>query len=160
MATTTTDLFRSLMGDAFKGTKVTAGDYPGDGILYPRFEASTYQRKDKTTGRMVDFVSNADLTVVVGAGGPEVMPDGGTSLHDVSGWFPVKEFFIPKNTEYTDEIEIKADRYPKTAKNGKKGTHYQLNPRTRMTVEAFKGALDAMARAAVVQQIALAKGVK
>jgi hypothetical protein len=157
MATTTTDLFRSLMGDAYKSTKLTTGVYPGDGILYPRFEASTYQRKDKKTGKMVDVVSKADLTVVVGRDGPEVLPDGGTSLHDIPRWFPCKEFVIPEGTEYTDEIDIKADGYQKTARDGRKGTHYQLNPKSRMTVEAFKGALDNMTRAAVVRQVALAK---
>jgi len=154
MATTNTDLYRSVMGNDFKIIKL--GVYPGDGVLDPRWESKQYfSNKLK---KMV--TSQADVTVVAGGkDGPEVLPDGGTSLHDVAGWFPSKEFFIPAGTAYAEEvIRIRRDEKLKTSPYNSKlqGHHYQLEPRTRMTVEAFKGALDNMARAAVVQQCKMA----
>lgn len=154
MATTSTDLYRSVMGNSFKSIKV--GVYPGDGVLDPRWESTEYF--SRKLNKMV--TSAADVDVVVGGkDGPEVLPDGGTSLHDVAGWFPCKEFWIPAGTEYTDEIFIRKDAKLKTSPSNPKltGHHYQLEPRTRMTVTAFKGALNNMARAAVVRQCELAK---
>jgi hypothetical protein len=154
MATTDTDLYRSVMDKNFKSIKV--GVYPGDGVLDPRWEATTYFSKKLNR----DVISNADVNIVVGgANGPEVEAGGGTSLHDVSGWFPTKEFWIPSGTEYSDEIFIRKDGKQKSCPSNPrlKGYHYQLEPRTRMTVAAFKCALDNMARAAVVQQCKLAK---
>ena len=77
----------------------------------------------------------------------------------VSGWFPTKEFWIPEGTEYSGEISIRKDSKKKTCPGNPdlSGYHYQLEPRTRMMVQAFKGALDNMARAAVARQCALAK---
>ncbi len=43
------------------------------------------------------------------------------------------------------------------AGHGKHRYHYQLEPRIRMTVAAFKGALDNMARAAVAHQCEVAR---
>ena len=154
MATTSTDLYRSVMGNVFK--RIEIGVYPGDGVLDPRWEPTEYF--SKKLGRMV--TSDADVDVVVGGkDGPEVLPDGGTSLHDVAGWFPCKEFWIPAGTEYTDEIFIRKDAKQKACPSDPhlRGFHYQLEPRTRMTVTAFKGALNNMARAAVVRQCDLAR---
>jgi hypothetical protein len=52
MATTTTDLFRFLMGDGFK--KVKEGVYPGDGVLDPRW-ADTQRFVKKTGEWKTDF---------------------------------------------------------------------------------------------------------
>lgn len=153
MATTDTDLYRSVMGNTFK--KITIGVYPGDGVLDPRWKDTEYYSKKH--GRMM--VSRADVNVVMGKEEPEVEPGGGTSLHDVPRWFPCKEFWIPEGTEYSEEIYIRKDNKLKSSPSNPnvKGYHYQLEPRTQMTVEAFKGALNNMARAAVVQQCELAK---
>ncbi len=151
MATTTTDLYRSVMGRERK-FKITVGLYPGDGMLDPRWENTTYKSKG------VEKTSFADVTVVKGVKEAEVVPGGGTSLHDVSGWFKCPEFWIPEGTEYSAEINIKKDAGKKTsAGTGVSGHHYQLEARTQMTVVSFKGHLDNMARAAVVRQVALAK---
>jgi hypothetical protein len=153
MALTGTDLYRSVMGNTFKSIKI--GVYPGDGVLDPRWEPTEYY--SKKLNRMV--VSKADVEVEMGKDGPEVKTGGGTSLHDVPGWFPSKEFWIPEGTIYSDEIFIRKDENLKTSLHNPKikGHHYQLEPRTRMSVLAFKGALDNMARAAIVRQIELAK---
>lgn len=153
MATTNTDLYRSVMGDRFK--EIEVGVYPGDGVLDPRWDST--ERFSRKLNRTV--IDRADVEIVAGKDGPEVLPSGGTSLHDVSGWFPSKEFWIPPGTEYSDEIYIRKDPKRKTSQYNPnlKGYHYQLEPRTRMTVSAFKGALNNMARAAVVRQCDLVK---
>lgn len=153
MAKTQCDLYRSVMGGTFK--KINIGIYPGDGILDPRWESNTYF--SKKLGR--DVTSRADVDIVVGQYGPEVLPDGGTSLHDVSGWFPTSEFWIPKGTEYSDELVIKKDAKLKTSPSqpSLKGYHYQIECKTRMTVVTMQGYLNNMARAAVARQCELAK---
>lgn len=155
MATTGTNLYRSVMDKKFK--KIDFGVYPGDGVLDPRWESTQYMRKGESKPR----ISQADVDVVPGKDGPEVKEGGGTSLHDVPGWFPCKEFVIPAGTEYDDGvIFIRKDKHQKTCSGNPnlKGYHYQLEPKQQMTVLTFKGALDNMARAAVVKQVALAKG--
>jgi hypothetical protein len=153
MATTTTDLFRSIMGDGFK--KIKEGVYPGDGVLDPRW-TDTQRFVKKTSTWKTDF---ADVTLVAGVDGPEVQTGGGTSLHDVSGWFLGREFRIPQGTEYSDEVYIRKDAKLKSSPaTGVKGYHYQLEPRTQMTVLTFQGHLNNMARAAVARQVELAKG--
>ncbi len=151
MATTTTDLYRSVMGKE-RGFRIQIGKNPGNDILDPRWESTQYY--SNKLGRLV--TSNADVTVVQGESEPEVLPEGGTSLHDVSGWFPTPEFWIPTGTEYSDEIFIRKDRDRKTNPKGTvSGFHYQLEPRTRMTVLTFKGYLSNMVRAAVARQCEL-----
>lgn len=154
MATTNTNLYRSLLGDDGKKYKPVLGEYPGNGVLYPRFEARKY--KDRNG---VERTSGVDLTVVMGKTGPEVEADGGTSLHNVAGWFKCKEFWIPEGTEYSDEIFIRKDKHQKTSDSTQvTGYHYQLEPKTRMLQSTFMGHLDNMARAAVVRQVALGHG--
>ena len=89
----------------------------------------------------------------------EVEPNRkGTSLHDVSGWFPTREFVIPAGTTYSDEILIVKDDQPKTNPKGTvSGFHYMLTARTRMAPVTFKGYLDNMAREAVAMQVRAAQ---
>ena len=123
-------------------------------MLDPRWVDT--QRFVRKTGKWkTDF---ADVSIVTGAEGPEVQTGGGTSLHDVSGWFPGREFRIPEGTEYSDEIYIRKDAKRKTSPATQvQGYHYQLEPRTQMTMLSFKGCLDNMARAAVARQVELSK---
>ncbi len=58
MATTTTDLFRSVMDKTFKVKPLV---YPGDGVLYPRWEAKEY-----TTSTGESRKSEADVDLVMG----------------------------------------------------------------------------------------------
>jgi hypothetical protein len=147
MAETTVTLYRSLMGDASK-LRVRNGE-PDPGMLDPRWETTNYEKNAKT------MISRADVRIELGKDGPEVVNNGkGTSLHDVSGWFPVREFVIPAGTSYSDEILIVKDESKKTnPAQTVSGFHYMLTARTRMAPATFKGYLDNMARAAVVQQM-------
>ena len=149
MATTACDLYKAVMDKKFKDIDV--GTYPGDGVLYPRWQETQYY--SNKLRRMV--VSKADVTVIVGEEGePEVETGGGTSLHDVAGWFPNKDFWIPAGTPYSDELVIKKDEKEKRSayNSSVKGYHYQIECKTRMTILTMRGYLDNMARAAVVRQ--------
>jgi hypothetical protein len=85
----------------------------------------------------------------------------GTSLHDVSGWYPVREFVIPAGTSYSDEILIVKDKDLRTnPAQTVSGHHDMLTARTRMAPVTFKGYLDHMARESVVMQVKLATGNK
>ena len=150
MAKTGTHLYRSVMDERFT---ITVGQYPGDGVLDPRWRPSTYiDRKG------IERTSQADVDL----DGDDVLPHGGTSLHDVPHWYSAPDFWTPAGTEYSDaEIFIKKDKSPTTSRYNKKlsGYHYQLEPKYKMPIVSFQGALNNMARAAVVQQIALSKGL-
>lgn len=154
MAKTTVTLYRSLMGDAGK-LRVRDGE-PDPGMLDPRWATTTYKKAGKT------MTSRADVRIEVGADGPEVVNNGkGTSLHDVSGWYPVREFVIPAGTCYSDEILIVKDEDLRTnPAQTVSGYHYMLTARTRMAPVTFKGYLDNMAREAVAMQVKLASGNK
>ena len=153
MAQTSTHLYRSVMDERFK---ITVGEYPGDGVLDPRWEDSKYiDRKGK------ERVSRADVRILVGANGPEVQPGGGTSLHDVPRWYSAPDFWIPEGTEYADsEIHIHRDDDLRTSPYNPRlsGYHFQLEAKYPMAPVAFAGALNNMARAAIVRQVALSKG--
>ena len=148
MAKTTTHLYRSVMDERFT---ISIGAYPGDGVLDPRWQQTTYiDRKGLTR------TSQADVVVV----GDEVEAGGGTSLHNVPGWYSAPDFWIPEGTEYSYvDIHIRADKKQTTSPYNRKlsGTHYQLEPKFKMPVVSFQGALNNMARAAIVQQIAVSK---
>ena len=49
------------------------------------------------------------------------------------------------------------ERFTITLNSKLSGTHYQLEPKFKMPVLSFQGALNNMARAAIVQQIAATK---
>lgn len=156
MANTNVHLYRSLLGEAAK-LKIRDG-VPDEGMLDPRWIDSQYV--DSRTKAVK--ISRADVRVVMGKSEPEVLDDGGgTSLHDVPGWFGSREFFIPKGTPYSEEILIVKDDKKKTNPKGTvSGYHHQLTARTRMTVLTFKGYLDNMARAAAALQVEQAKTAK
>jgi len=152
MAKTKCDLYRSVMDKSFKNIQI--GIYPGDGVLDPRWMPTEYF--SKKLGRNV--ISPADVVIAMGQNEPEVLPGGGTSLHDVQKWFPNQDFWIPKGTEYCDELVIKKDKNKKTSPYNPKleGYHYQIECKTRMTILTMKGYLNNMARAAIVRQCELA----
>jgi hypothetical protein len=147
MATTDVTLYRSLMGDDSK-LRVRDG-VPDSGMLDPQWEPKSWVKDGKTMTR------NPDVLITTGEDGPGVEPNGkGTSLHDVSGWFPTREFVIPVGTTYSDEILIVKDKHAKTnPKRTVTGFHYMLTARTRMAPVTFKGYLDNMAREAVAMQV-------
>ncbi len=128
-------------------------------LLYPRFEASTY-----VDGAGIEQVSKADVAVIKMPAGDEVEIGGGTSMFNVDGWFGFahwKYFHVPLGTEYGSNLVIKRGKSRRTNRTGnREGYHYQIEPKIRMTVDSFKGALDIFARAAIAKQVELAKKAK
>ncbi len=157
MPQTDADLFRAIKNGTFEGDRFVVNEQPVAGVLYPRFETTTY-----IDARNVEQVSNADVTVHPLPTGDEVEKGGGTSMFDVEGWFGHGQwgyFHVPKGTDYPAGLFIKKGKSVRENRSGtRRGRHYQIEPKNRMTVAAYKGALDTFARNAVVAQIKLAKG--
>lgn len=157
MPKTNADLFRAIKNGTFKDDEFVKNNAPVVGLLYPRFEATSY-----IDGSGKEQVSDVDVTIHRLPAGDEVEAGGGTSMFDVDGWFGFgfwKYFKIPKDTEYPENLVIKRGRSERTNKAGtRSGYHYQIEPKNRMTVEAYKGALDNFARSAVAKSVELARG--
>lgn len=167
MAKTDWELFRAIHHSSPNSSKLddlAAGrkGASGDELLHARIDGEIRTGSD---GRQ--FVQGADLT----RERPDndepwyVLADGGTSMHDVPGWFGYAQwsyFFVPMGTEYCDDtLYIKRDKNPKWNRSRTvKGRHYTVRPKTRMTLDAYFGALDNLARAAIVRSVALGKSVK
>lgn len=146
MAKTTTELYRSVQKRDFKDG-VIVDDKAVAGVLYPSFEDKQYKSKGVWKTRRADIYPYKDK------GEWFVGTDGGTSLFDKSGcfghiyWF---YFTIPEGTVIPDSLKIRNTGYNETYE----ATHYQIEARAPMTLEAFKGALDNLARNAIVQSLA------
>lgn len=154
MAKTETNLYRAVIDGTFEGDLVTDGK-PVTGVLYPRFETTTY-----VTSTGVERTSPADVTIHSMPQGDEVDAGGGTSMHDARGWFGDsgwRYFTVPQGTDYPASLKIKRGKRKRRNRTGTcEGRHYQIEPLNRMTIDAYKGALDNLARAAIVRQVALA----
>jgi hypothetical protein len=156
MPTTQTDLYRALKSDDFKGAFHVDG-VAVDGLLYPRFQATTY-----TDGRGIEQTSQADVQFQDNprTGKSEVQPGGGTSLFDVEGWFGYahwRYFGIPNGTEFSEALQLKRSKRRRENRAKMTGYHCQIEPKNPMTADALKGALDTFARNAVVRSIELSK---
>lgn len=127
-------------------------DEPVAGLLYPRFEESSY-----IDGSGIERTSPADVKIESG----KVQKGGGTSMFDVEGWFGYSNwryFHIPIGTEYPDSLFIRKGKSKRANRSGKlNGHHYQIEPKNPMTTDAYKGALDTFARNAVARQVESAK---
>lgn len=147
---TTLDLYRSIH-------KTTPGYDDGpivdgaavSGVLYPDFEP---RKISKTRTRP------ADLTTFDGEGGVKmVRNDGGTSLFDkahvlpggVDNWHSFK---LPTETVIPSSLKIRFTGHNKTFD----ADHWQIESVAgTMAMDAMKGALDNLARNAIVRLIAL-----
>lgn len=129
------------------GPFVVEGE-PVVGLLYPRFEDSSY-----IDASGIERTSAADVKIESG----KVQGGGGTSMFDVEGWFGHtnwRYFHVPVGTCYPDSLLIRKGRSNRMNRSGSlSGRHYQIEPRNPMTVDAYKGALDTFARNAVAKQV-------
>jgi hypothetical protein len=138
------DLYRSVRVDSFpNGTVIN--EKPAPEVLYPDFVPRVLPSGKRRA---------ADVKVEDGW----VHAGGGTSLFDRPGVFTTRgwlSFDIPKGTVVPDSLVIQF-----TGRNeALQADHYQIESRTnKMRVEAYKGALDNLARNAVVRSIELANG--
>ena len=147
---TTLDLYRSIH-------KTTPGYDDGpivdgaavSGVLYPDFEP---RKISKTRTRP------ADLTTFDGEGGVKmVRNDGGTSLFDKPHVLPGgarnwHSFKIPKDTVIPESLVVRFTGHNKTFN----ADHWQIESKAgTMAMDAMKGALDNLARNAIVRLVEL-----
>jgi hypothetical protein len=167
MAEIECDLYRAIHKDspeAEKLTRLAAGrsGATADGLLHARVQGDVQTGSDQR-----QFIEGADVTLErSGEDEPwHVLADGGTSMHDVPGWFGYSRwsyFSVPEGTEYcADTLCIKRDKKKKWNRTRDvSGRHYTIRPKTRMTLDAYFGALDNLARAAVARSVELGRSVK
>ena len=150
MAETSTALYRSVTSDAFPEGTVKDG-VPAAGLLYPDFYTRTLP-----DGKIRD----PDVVVFRDTKGDEWVQDlGGTSLFDKANVFKGKRwlsFEIPQGTVIPDSLIIRDTGFDKRFQ----ATHYQIESAAKtMRMDAYKGALDNLARNAIVRSVATAKTV-
>ena len=144
MGTTDVALWRSIHSSQFPD-----GPFKDDklvpGVLYPDFEA-----RETSPGnfRAPDVTVDPDSNYV--------NEGGGTSLFDVYAVFKSKKwhhFEIPNGTEFPATLKVRKTGYNKKFK----ANHYQIEAaHSEIHIDAFKGALDNFARAAVARKCELA----
>jgi hypothetical protein len=146
MENTETNLFRSVRKLDFPAG-VIIDDHAVVGVLYPSFKDSTYQTNVR--GKLELRTRRADIYPYTHEGQEVVDPGGGTSLFDKENTFGTKHwwyFRIPEGTVIPDSLQILDTGYNEIYS----AEHYQIEPATlRLPVEAFKGALDNLARNAI-----------
>lgn len=144
MVESTVELYRAVRRSGMFKRGVIQDGKAVEGVLYPDFEAKTYfnNKLQRVVSRPPDVTVDAEGGVAEG---------GGTSLFDRSGVFGRATwhyFTIPQGTPIDHSLVVRH-----TGRNARLGAeHYQIEVRTGgTTVAAFKGALDNLARAAVVK---------
>jgi hypothetical protein len=147
MSQTDHDLYRSVRIEQFPNG-VFDGQDPAPGVLYPDF----YER-DLGNGNL----RPADVEIQKKNGIEYVLTGGGTSLFDRLGVFTKEgwlSFEIPNGTVIPDSLLVKNDGWRKRFR----ATHYQIESRAgRMIKQAMEGALDNLARNAIVRAIELGR---
>ncbi|WP_036254308.1 hypothetical protein [Methylobacter sp. BBA5.1] len=150
MEETTVDLFRSIRIEQFpRGAIIDT--QPAPEILYPDFEPRQLPN-GKTRKRDIDSFAdqNGDMWVETG---------GGTSLFDRAKVFQGKSwlsFEIPKGTVIPESLVVRFTGYNKIFD----ANHYQIESKAKMMrMDSFKGALDNLARNAIVKAIELGKKI-
>ncbi len=162
MATTEWELYRAIHSDSANFAKLDDVDAGKKGATANQLLHARATGKVQTGADGSQFVSAPDVTLERSDDDSPwyVLNDGGTSMHDVAGWFGYTTwayFHVPQGTEYCDDtLFIKRDKKRKWNKHKTvKGRHYTIRPKNRMTLDAYFGALDNLARAAVVRSVAL-----
>ena len=150
MAETRCHLFRAVRNGTFAGELVNDGA-PVGGLLYPSFVDRDVRDSLGQTQK-----SRAEVTVEVGANGPEISPGGSISVQDKPGWFGNanwRYFHIPEGTSIPESLVISIGREAKwNSTHSVMARQSRIEARTRMTLAAMMGALDNLARSAVVAQ--------
>ncbi|MGB3749149.1 MAG: hypothetical protein WA961_13175 [Rhodanobacter sp.] len=147
MATTDKALWRSVRKEEFSDGTIIDDD-PAPGVLYPDFYARTLPGGS---------VRQADVVLFRDSLGQDwVKSAGGTSLFDVKSVFKGKSwlsFEIPAGTVIPASLIIRETGYNQRFK----ANHYQIECAAKsLRIDAFKGALDNLARNAVVRSVELA----
>jgi hypothetical protein len=145
MSSVEVDLYRSLRNEHYPdGTVIN--EKPAAAVLYPDFEP-----------RLLPSGKRRAADVEVTPDKNRVKAGGGTSLFDRPNVFKSKGwvmFEIPAGTVVPDSLVVRPTGYNTTLR----ATHYQIESRAElMQIDAFKGALDNLARNAVSRSIEMAR---
>ena len=141
MSKSVTNLWRGVRVEDFP-SGVLIDDKPADAILYPDFERKQIGNKRDGTPKYRE----ADVDVVKGM----VQVGGGTSLFDKDKFFRGKSwrfFYIPEGTLIDPRLKLTGPDY----NDYFKANHYQIEVEKPLSISAYKGALDNLARAAVMK---------
>lgn len=146
MSQTDVDLFRAVRIEQFPNGTVIDGT-PAPEVLYPDFKP-----RPLPDGGSRD----ADIDSFPGTDGTMwVKHRGGTSLFDRSKVFPGKKwlsFEIPAGTVIPESLIIRFTGY----NSRYQANHYQIEPKSKtMQMDAYKAALDNLARNAIVRAVEL-----
>lgn len=146
MSKTEVALFRSVRHEVFPdGTIVD--NMPAPGVLYPDFEERTLP--DGNIREADVIYPNPKNRTIIATGGGTSLFDRPNVFSEKNGWL---SFPIPEGTIVPDSLFIRNTGYNRS----RKATHYQIECRAAtMQVDAYKGALDNLARNAVVRSIEL-----
>lgn len=151
MTTTKVSVWRSVRKENYPNGTIVDGKAVA-GILYPSFEDEVI-----SSGPRMGDIRPADVDTFVSQGIQHVKTGGGTSLFDRINVFGTKYwvcFEIPEGTEIPESLKFKGPDWNEQ----RQANHYQIECKARnMRVDSFKGALDNLARNAIVRSIALAK---
>jgi len=142
-----TDLWRAVHKDDFPDGPIV-NEKAVTGVLYPTFE------KKPIGNDKVGNVRYRDPDVVITNG--MVQTGGGTSLYNKSNFFKGKNWNympIPQGTPVDPNLSITGP----DSRPALQADHYQIEAAKPIFVEAFKGALDNLARAAVEKAYANAR---
>lgn len=156
MTTTNVRLYRSVRKEDFENGPILE-DAPAPGVLHPAFEDKQFIQE--TPDGPVKKTRPADTRPFPGNDGVMmVAPFKGTSLFNKANVFPAKHwwsFVIPAGTDVPGSLVIRFTDYNVRYK----ADHYQIEPKAGiMRLDAYKGALDNLARNALVEFIAESRG--
>lgn len=167
MAQTEWELYRAIHSDSpefakLDGVATGQDGATSDGLLHARTNGEVQVGEGGS-----QFIKAPDVALQRSADDAPwyVLKDGGTSMHDVPGWFGYTTwnyFYVPQGTEYCAEtLFIKRDKKNKWNRTKTvKGRHYTIRPKIRMRLDAYLGALDNLARAAIVRSVELGQPVR
>ncbi len=149
MEKTLLNLYRSLHKGNFPDGPVLNQSQPAPEILYPDFDKRTLPNGN---------VRNPDVETEADKNGVRwVKSGGGTSLFDKPKLFPEKtwwSFEIPEGTVVPESLKIIFTKYNQRFD----ANHYQIESKAdMMRLDAFKGALDNLARNAITRAVELGR---
>lgn len=151
MTTVQATVWRSVRKQNYPGGTIIDGKAVA-GVLYPSFEEEVI-----ASGPRKGDIRQADVDVFVSSGIQYVKAGGGTSLFDKANVFGPKFwvcFEIPEGTEIPESLKFEGPEWNERYQ----ANHYQIECKAKnMRLDSFKGALDNLARNAIVRSLALAK---
>lgn len=160
MAEMTRDLYRACKGSLWSGKsadskKTTFLQSEAAGSLSPDYQG--FMRKDNTfrAPDVTTFTDTNGVTWVRGANetdrnGRNPYRHEGVSLNTEPGKFGFQGWFyflLPLHTPIPDSLDVE--------QTGRDPNHYSLRCLNRMTVDAYEGALNTFARAALAKAVEL-----